>query len=90
MANAALVSDVAAHGGVIRSEYSILYGAVAFIFVVSGMQLPPAKIRQCMTNWRLHVVVQGMSFAVIPAIVLGMSTLVRKATSPREANFVVT
>lgn len=67
------VPDVAAHGGVIRSEYSILYGAVGFIFLVSGMQLPPAKIRQCMTNWRLHVVVQGMSFAVIPAIVLGMA-----------------
>lgn len=28
-----------------------------------------------MTNWRLHVIVQGISFLVTPAIVLGESTL---------------
>ena len=62
---------VAAHGGSIRSEYSILYGAVAFIFLVSGLQLAPDKLRQNATNWRLHLIVQGISFVVIPAIVLG-------------------
>ncbi|KAK3185424.1 LRR receptor-like serine/threonine-protein kinase RGI2 [Lecanicillium sp. MT-2017a] len=67
-----LFPHVAAHGGVIKSEYSILYGAVGFIFVVSGLQLPPAKIRQCLTNWRLHFIVQGISFAVIPAIILSI------------------
>lgn len=71
VANLCFLPDVAAHGGVIKSEYSILYGAVGFIFVVSGLQLPPAKIRQCLTNWRLHFIVQGISFAVIPAIILG-------------------
>ncbi|KND94850.1 putative membrane protein [Tolypocladium ophioglossoides CBS 100239] len=64
--------SVAAHGGSIRSEYSILYGAVAFIFLVSGLQLAPDKLRQNATNWRLHVVVQGISFVVIPAIVLAV------------------
>ena len=62
---------VAQHGGVIRSEYSILYGAVAFIFLVSGLQLSPGKLRENVTNWRLHILVHGISFAVIPAIVLG-------------------
>lgn len=62
---------VARHGGVIRSEYSVLYGAVAFIFLVSGLQLSPEKLRKNVTNWRLHVLVHGISFAVIPAIVLG-------------------
>lgn len=62
--------DIAAHGGVIRSEYSIVYGAVAFIFLVSGLSLPPSKLKSNVTNWRLHVVVQGISFALIPAIVL--------------------
>ncbi|KAM0436876.1 hypothetical protein ACHAPT_002589 [Fusarium lateritium] len=64
--------SVAQHGGVIRSEYSILYGAVAFIFLVSGLQLSPGKLRKNVTNWRLHILVQGISFAVIPAIVLAI------------------
>lgn len=44
---------------------------MAFIFLVSGLQLAPDKLRRNATNWRLHVVVQGVSFVVIPAIVLG-------------------
>lgn len=64
--------SVAQHGGVIRSEYSILYGAVAFIFLVSGLQLSPGKLRKNVTNWRLHILVQGISFAAIPAIVLAI------------------
>ncbi|KAF5244375.1 hypothetical protein FAUST_2386 [Fusarium austroamericanum] len=64
--------SVARHGGVIRSEYSVLYGAVAFIFLVSGLQLSPEKLRKNVTNWRLHVLVHGISFAVIPTIVLAI------------------
>ncbi|KAJ4145320.1 hypothetical protein LMH87_004175 [Akanthomyces muscarius] len=63
---------VAAHGGSIRSEYSILYGAVAFIFLVSGLQLSPAKLKQSLTSWRLHVLVQGISFLVFPTVVLAI------------------
>ncbi|KAK7430079.1 LRR receptor-like serine/threonine-protein kinase RGI2 [Neonectria magnoliae] len=64
--------SVAQHGGTIRSEYSILYGAVGFIFLVSGLQLSPEKLRKNATNWRLHVIVQGISFVVIPAIILAI------------------
>ncbi|KAF4121255.1 solute carrier family 10 (sodium/bile acid cotransporter), member 7 [Geosmithia morbida] len=66
------LASVAAHGGAIRSEYSIVYGAVAFIFFVSGLSLSPEKLRRNMTNWRLHFVVQGTSFAVIPACMLAI------------------
>ncbi|KAL7789944.1 SBF-like CPA transporter family domain-containing protein [Trichoderma ceciliae] len=62
--------SVAEHGGVIRSEYSILYGAVAIIFLINGLQLPPDQLKQNLTNWRLHVMVQGTSFVVIPIFVL--------------------
>lgn len=61
---------VAEHGGVIRSEYSILYGAVAIIFLINGLQLPPEKLKQNLTNWRLHVIIQGSSFAIIPVFML--------------------
>ncbi|UKZ88284.1 uncharacterized protein TrAFT101_004046 [Trichoderma asperellum] len=62
--------SVAEHGGVIRSEYSILYGAVAIIFLINGLQLPPEKLKQNLTNWRLHVIIQGSSFAIIPVFML--------------------
>lgn len=64
--------DVAAPGGTIRAEYSIVYGDVAIIFLISGLQLSPAKLRENVTNWRLHAIVQGMSFIISPLIVLGM------------------
>lgn len=76
----ALGLGVAAHGGTIRSEYSVLYGAVAFIFFVSGLQLPPAKLKTNATNWRLHIIVQGMSFVMIPCIMLGMAPLPQLAS----------
>ncbi|RYP08279.1 hypothetical protein DL764_002013 [Monosporascus ibericus] len=41
-----LFPHVAAKGGAIRSEYSILYGAVALIFLINAMQLSPEKLRE--------------------------------------------
>jgi solute carrier family 10 (sodium/bile acid cotransporter), member 7 len=64
---------VAARGGIIRSEYSILYGAVAIIFLVSGLQLSFEKLVENLTNWRLHIIVQGTSFILIPVIQLSMA-----------------
>ncbi|KAK5990089.1 Solute carrier RCH1 [Cladobotryum mycophilum] len=61
---------VAEHGGIIRSEYSILYGAVAIIFLINGLQLSPDKLKKNLTNWRLHAVVQGVSFVFIPVFML--------------------
>ncbi|KAL0931643.1 solute carrier family 10 [Colletotrichum truncatum] len=65
-----LFPNVAARGGPIRSEYSIIYGGIAIIFLVSGLQLSHAKLRQNLTNWRLHIIVQGTSFIIIPVILL--------------------
>ncbi|KAF3770462.1 hypothetical protein M406DRAFT_248237 [Cryphonectria parasitica EP155] len=60
--------DVAATGGPIKSEYTILYGSVAIIFFISGLQLSTQKLRENLFNWRLHIIVQGISFVVIPVI----------------------
>lgn len=64
--------EVASKGGTIRSEYSVLYGSVAIIFLVSGLQLSPEKLRMNLFNWRLHILTQGISFILIPLIWLGM------------------
>ncbi|KAG7121550.1 Solute carrier RCH1 like protein [Verticillium longisporum] len=63
-------ADVAAKGGPIRSEYSIIYGAIAVVFLISGLQLSPVKLREHATNWRLHLLVQGISFVAIPVVLL--------------------
>ncbi|KAI0481641.1 sodium bile acid symporter [Xylaria cf. heliscus] len=61
---------VAARGGIIKSEYSILYGAIGLIFLINGAQLSPEKLREHATNWRLHIVVQGTNLILIPVIQL--------------------
>ncbi|RYC63407.1 hypothetical protein CHU98_g2818 [Xylaria longipes] len=61
---------VAARGGIIKSEYSILYGGIGLIFLINGAQLSPEKLRQHAMNWRLHMVVQGINLILIPVIQL--------------------
>ncbi|TRX94872.1 hypothetical protein FHL15_004333 [Xylaria flabelliformis] len=61
---------VAARGGIIKSEYSILYGAIGLIFLINGAQLSPEKLREHALNWRLHIVVQGINLILIPVIQL--------------------
>lgn len=68
--------DVASKGGIIRSEYSVLYGSVAIIFLVSGLQLSPEKLRMNLFNWRLHILTQGISFIVIPLIWLAIMWII--------------
>ena len=64
--------SVAKHGGVIRSEYSVLYGVIAIIFLISGLSIPRQKLFSQFMNWRLHLVVQIISFLFIPALVLAV------------------
>jgi sodium/bile acid cotransporter 7 len=65
-----LFPNVAKHGGIIRSEYSILYGAVAVVFLISGLSIPQEKLVRQLFNWRLHILVQLTSFLFVPAVVL--------------------
>jgi sodium/bile acid cotransporter 7 len=45
---------------------------VSIIFLVSGLQLSHEKLRVNLSSWRLHVIVQGISFVLIPVIMLGL------------------
>lgn len=73
--------NVAKHGGVIRSEYSVLYGAVALVFLISGLSISRQKLYTHMFNWRLHVLVQVTSFLFVPAVVVALVHLI-VATDP--------
>ncbi|KAL4931917.1 uncharacterized protein BDV17DRAFT_279994 [Aspergillus undulatus] len=67
-----LFPNIAKHGGIIRSEYSILYGAVAIVFLISGLSIPQEKLVRQLFNWQLHVLVQVINFLFIPAVVLAV------------------
>ncbi|RFU35730.1 hypothetical protein B7463_g578, partial [Scytalidium lignicola] len=68
--------NVAKHGGIIRSEYSILYAAVGIIFFVSGLSIPGEKLIIHLRNWRLHLLVQATSYLFFPAFMLGIVHLI--------------
>ncbi|KAJ5356855.1 hypothetical protein N7517_011464 [Penicillium concentricum] len=71
--------NVAKHGGTIRSEYSIMYGVIAIIFLISGLSIPRQKLISQVLNWRLHVIVQVISFLFIPALVLAIVHIILAA-----------
>lgn len=68
--------NVAKHGGIIRAEYTVMYGAVILIFLISGMSIPQKKLVTHILNWRLHILVQGISYLVIPAIMVALVHLI--------------
>lgn len=60
--------SVGKRGGHIRSEYTITYGAVALIFLCSGLTLPFDKLVKHARNIRLHIIVQITSFLITSAV----------------------
>ncbi|KAI0866807.1 sodium bile acid symporter [Xylaria cubensis] len=77
---------VAARGGIIKSEYSILYGAIGLIFLINGAQLSPEKLREHAMNWRLHIVVQGINLILIPVIQLILIRIIIAAGGVTSGN----
>ncbi|KAG7815856.1 hypothetical protein KL928_005195 [Ogataea angusta] len=63
--------NFARHGGLIRAEYTIGYGAVAVIFLGSGLSMSTKQLMANMANWRAHTVVLVLQFLVTPAIMYG-------------------
>ncbi|KAK9320772.1 SBF-like CPA transporter family-domain-containing protein [Lipomyces orientalis] len=71
--------SVAKNHGHIRADISIQYGAVAIIFLVSGLNIPRQKLITQAAHWQAHVVTQAISFLVTPAIAFGFASAIRAA-----------
>ncbi|KAI5300947.1 hypothetical protein KEM55_003746 [Ascosphaera atra] len=78
-----LFPDVAKQDGIIQAQYSILYGAVAVIFLISGLGIPKEKLIQHLLNYRLHLVCQFASYVFIPVFFMAGIYLI-DATDPKE------
>ncbi|KAJ3187251.1 hypothetical protein HK101_009415 [Irineochytrium annulatum] len=61
--------------GIIRSEYTVSYGVVALIFIISGMSLKTAVLLRSLGAWRMHLVIQVISLGVTPAVGLAVGKL---------------
>ncbi|KAF6070083.1 hypothetical protein FOB64_002772 [Candida albicans] len=66
--------EFAKQGGTIRAEYSIGYGAVAVIFLISGLSMSTKQLLVNVANWRAHFTVLSMSFLVTSAIIYGIAS----------------
>ena len=64
---ASLWPELLRSGGLIHIDVFTTYG-VAIVFLLYGLTLSPAKMRQGILNWRLHVVVQLATFLLFPLV----------------------
>ncbi|RLV90339.1 putative membrane protein [Spathaspora sp. JA1] len=66
--------NFARQGGLIRAEYTISYGAVAIIFLISGLSMSTKQLLVNIANWRAHFTVLSMSFLITSSIIFGIAT----------------
>lgn len=52
--------------GPLKTEYSVKYGAVSLMFLISGFSLKTESIFQTFRRYRLHLFVQIFTFVLIP------------------------
>lgn len=71
--------NFARHGGLIRGEYAIGYGAVAIIFLQSGLSMSSKDLMKNMGHWRAHTTIIIISFLITSAIMFGFATAIKAA-----------
>ncbi|CAG7848603.1 Uncharacterized membrane protein YMR034C [Serendipita indica DSM 11827] len=64
--------NVGKNGGAIRAEYTVKWGAIALIFLLTGLSLSTKAFLNQALNWHLHLVTQIISFFVFSAVVYGV------------------
>ncbi|CAA7625143.1 bile acid:sodium symporter family protein [Magnetospirillum sp. SS-4] len=68
-------------GGVLRMDLVAGYG-VALVFLLYGLTLPPERLRAGMMNWRLHLLVQGSTFVLFPALMWAVALVLAGRADP--------
>ncbi|CDF92004.1 uncharacterized protein ZBIST_4799 [Zygosaccharomyces bailii] len=71
--------EFAADDGMIRGQYSIGYGAVACIFLNSGLNNKTKRLMAEIARWRAHVTVILLSFFITSSIVFGFCAAIKKS-----------
>ncbi|CAO3587652.1 unnamed protein product [Absidia cylindrospora] len=77
--------DVARKGGYVHAEWSIKWGAVIVIFLISGLSLRTKILAQTILRVRLHFLIQVINLILIPFFVFGLVILLFKAHVPMSS-----
>jgi solute carrier family 10 (sodium/bile acid cotransporter), member 7 len=67
-----LIISVGKNGGPIRAEYTVKWGAVVLIFLLTGYGLSSKELLNQVLNWHLHIATQVISFFVFSVVVYGV------------------
>lgn len=60
-----------AHGD-IEAQYTIKWGAVIVIFLLSGLGLEVSVMLKTILRWRLHLIIQIINFILLPFVMYGI------------------
>lgn len=64
-----LVPGIGRAGKTIELNVLIKYG-ISLLFFFYGLRLSPEKLKNDLGNWRLHLLIQGITFLIFPLVVL--------------------
>ncbi|KAG8906888.1 hypothetical protein FRC01_007870 [Tulasnella sp. 417] len=74
---AAAFPKVGMNGGSIRAEWTVKYGCIGLIFLITGLSLSTEALIKQAKNYRLHIVTQLISFFGFSAVVYGIVAIIR-------------
>ena len=58
--------------GDIQAQYTVKWGAVIVIFLLSGLGLQVSVMLKTILRWRLHLIVQIINFILLPFVMYGI------------------
>lgn len=68
---------------VIRSEYSVQYGAIGSIFLITGLTLSTPALWNQARNYRLHLITQITSLLIYPTFTFALLNIIKAARNPQ-------
>lgn len=71
-----LIPGIGREGSAIELKVLIRYG-ISLLFFFYGLRLSPEKLKNDLGNWRLHLIIQSITFIVFPLVVLAFRPLLR-------------
>lgn len=86
IAIAAEFPNFARHGGLIRAEYTIGYGAVALIFLQNGLSMRTNIFLAHLSDWRAHILAMTMQFLITGSIMFGICSGIKAAKDDRHVD----
>ncbi|KAI7861696.1 putative sodium bile acid cotransporter [Spinellus fusiger] len=86
---ATLYPDIGRKNGYLHSEWTIKWGAVILIFLISGLSMRIQTLAKTAMKVRLHLLIQLISLALIPLFVFGLVLFFFKVHLPLNSLLLV-